>query len=329
MNPYYLIRPLLFCFPPETAHTITLTLLNWAAKLGLKQKIKSLPTTLMGLELPNPIGVAGGLDKNGDYIDGLAALGFGFIEVGTVTPKSQAGNPKPRLFRLKKDEALINRLGFANKGIAYCVENIKKAKYKGVIGLNIGKNFSTPVEEALSDYAYCLEYAYPHVSYFTVNLSSPNTPGLRDLLKPEYFENLLGALKTQQARLAKEHDKYVPLCVKISPDMDLEQVDTLIETMLKVKIDGVIATNTALAREHLQETELAKEAGGLSGAPLYHYSHPILKHLIEKLDGKLPVIASGGMTAPHRIQDTLHAGANAVQVYSGLVYHGPKLLTDI
>ena len=312
---YRLIRPLLFCLPPETAHSLTLSALK---VLPISQKIPDAPKTVWGLEFKNPIGIAAGLDKNGDYIDALAKLGFGFIEIGTITPKPQIGNPKPRLFRLPKSRAIINRMGFNNKGIDALIANVKKAKYKGILGINIGKNASTPIESALDDYLICLKKAYPYASYITINISSPNTVGLRDLQHGEFLNQLLSGLKAEQGRLAQEHKRYVPLLVKVSPDLMETEIQALAAAFLKHQIDGVIATNTTISREGVH----SQESGGLSGAPLTTRSTQILQALHLELQGKIPLIGVGGIMNAQDAETKFAAGADLIQVYTGLIYQG-------
>ena len=269
---YSVARSVLFQLSPEAAHDLTLDSLAAGARLGLlpalAPKVNDLPVKVMGLEFPNPVGLAAGLDKNADALDGLAALGFGFVEVGTVTPRPQAGNPKPRLFRLPEAEAMINRMGFNNEGVEQLIENVKKAKFKGVLGINIGKNFDTPVKQAASDYIICMQKVYAHASYITINISSPNTPGLRDLQYGKSLSELLSAVKKEQAVLHKLHGRYVPLAVKIAPDMDHEQLADVAHCVLANAIDAVIATNTTLSRDGVSELAFGDEVGGLSGLPV-------------------------------------------------------------
>ncbi len=318
---YRLLRPLLFKLSPETAHHIALTTLKY---LPLFYHRHTAPKTVFGLEFKNPVGLAAGLDKNGDYIKALARLGFGFIEIGTITPKAQPGNPKPRLFRYPKEEAIINRMGFNNKGIDYLIAKIKKAKYKGILGINIGKNASTPIEEALEDYLICLNKAYSYASYITINISSPNTVGLRELQHGKYLENLLAGLKTAQTSLAIQHKKHVPLLIKVAPDLTLDEVKTLAATFLQAGIEGVIATNTTVSREGIH----SQEAGGLSGAPLMQKSTEILSLFKQELQGKIPLIAAGGIMSEQDAEAKFAAGADLVQLYTGLIFKGPSLLTQ-
>ena len=327
---YALLRPLLFKLDAEQAHHFTLDGLARAYRLGLLQKVAhhTCPTTLMGLSLPNPIGLAAGLDKNGQYIDALAALGFGFIEIGTVTPKAQAGNPKPRLFRVPEHQAVINRMGFNNQGIDAMIQNIEKSRFNGILGINIGKNATTPIENAADDYLICLEKAYAHASYITVNISSPNTQNLRALQGSDELSALLSALKNKQAHLAAAHGRYVPLAVKIAPDLNEQQVADIAHAAMQTEIDGIIATNTTIDKSALGHHPLAGEQGGLSGAPVREASNRVLKQLLAELEGRLPVIGVGGILSGADAAAKLHMGAAAVQVYSGLIYRGPALVKE-
>ena len=327
---YALLRPLLFKLDAEQAHHFTLDGLARAYRLGLLQKVAhhTCPTTLMGLSLPNPIGLAAGLDKNGQYIDALAALGFGFIEIGTVTPKAQAGNPKPRLFRVPEHQAVINRMGFNNQGIDAMIQNIEKSRFNGILGINIGKNATTPIENAADDYLICLEKAYTHAGYITVNISSPNTQNLRTLQGGDELSALLSALKNKQAHLAAAHGRYVPLAVKIAPDLNEQQVADIAHAAMQTEIDGIIATNTTIDKSALGHHPLAGEQGGLSGAPVREASNRVLKQLLAELEGRLPVIGVGGILSGADAAAKLHMGAAAVQVYSGLIYRGPALVKE-
>lgn len=327
---YALLRPLLFKLDAEQAHHFTLDGLARAYRLGLLQKVAhhTCPTTLMGLSLPNPIGLAAGLDKNGQYIDALAALGFGFIEIGTVTPKAQAGNPKPRLFRVPEHQAVINRMGFNNQGIDAMIQNIEKSRFNGILGINIGKNATTPIENAADDYLICLEKAYTHAGYITVNISSPNTQNLRTLQGGDELNALLSALKNKQAHLAAAHGRYVPLAVKIAPDLNEQQVADIAHAAMQTEIDGIIATNTTIDKSALGHHPLAGEQGGLSGAPVREASNRVLKQLLAELEGRLPVIGVGGILSGADAAAKLHMGAAAVQVYSGLIYRGPALVKE-
>lgn len=327
---YDLIRPLVFNFDPEQAHGLTLKILARAEKCGVLPRVNphTQPTTLMGLALPNPIGLAAGMDKNGECIDGLAALGFGFIEIGTVTPRPQAGNPKPRLFRSPEHQAIINRMGFNNDGIDQMIRNIARSQYRGVLGINIGKNATTPIENAADDYLICLEKAYVHASYITVNISSPNTQNLRSLQGGDELSKLLTALKNKQAALATQHSRYVPLAVKIAPDLDEAQIADIAHVVLQTEMDGIIATNTTIDKSALGASPLAQEAGGLSGAPVREPSNRVLKALAQELAGKVPIIGAGGVLSGKDAAEKIQLGATAVQIYSGMVYRGPELVKE-
>ena len=326
---YALLRPFLFNMDPEHAHELTLSLLDKAHKarvLGLVYGQSMQPTDCMGLQFANPVGLAAGLDKNGDYIDALAELGFGFIEVGTVTPKPQAGNERPRLFRIKQADAIINRMGFNNEGVDYLIENVKRCKYKGNIGINIGKNAATPVENAADDYVYCLERVYPHASYITVNISSPNTKNLRDLQSGEALTKLLDTIKNRHNQLATEYGFYVPLVLKVAPDLEPLQVDYISQQLLDFEIDGLIATNTTLSRVGVEDLPDGNQAGGLSGRPVSHISTQILQQFSDQLDGKVALIGVGGIDSGAKAVKKIEAGADLVQLYSGLIYKGPGLV---
>jgi dihydroorotate dehydrogenase len=283
----------------------------------------------MGLNFPNPVGLAAGMDKNAEYIDSLAALGFGFIEVGTVTPRPQSGNPKPRLFRLPRAGAVINRMGFNNQGVDQLVKNIQQASFGGLIGINIGKNFDTPLEKAVDDYLVCLHKVYAVADYVTVNISSPNTPGLRQLQLGEELERLLSALKNAQLQLAKVHKKYVPLVVKIAPDLSDAELVAIANQLLASQIDGVIATNTTLSRVGVENQPSANEMGGLSGAPLLGRATQVVQQLSATLQGQIPIIAAGGVMSGADAQEKIKAGASLVQIYTGLIYRGPMLVKEI
>ncbi|MDT8397916.1 MAG: quinone-dependent dihydroorotate dehydrogenase [Pseudomonadales bacterium] len=331
---YRFIRFFLFLLPEEFSHHLSLEALKWLhrCKLSwlLRPKSERLPVSLFGLNFPNPVGLAAGLDKNGDYLDALGALGFGFVEIGTVTPKPQPGNPKPRLFRLPEHEAIINRMGFNNKGLDYVVERLKSRHYRGIVGVNIGKNYATPVTAALSDYLLCLRGVYAHADYVVINLSSPNTPGLRSLQFGESLHELLAALKKEQADLQEHYRKYVPLLVKISPDLEPADIEQIAAAFLLHGIDGVIATNTTIARgEALQGTAKGREAGGLSGAPLTAQATWVLTQLKRALAGKIPVIGVGGIMDGASGLAKLQAGATLLQIYTGFIYHGPALIAAI
>ncbi len=329
---YTLLRPLLFRFDAETAHHLTLSSLQVAYRLGLSRLIappaSGEPVSCMGSTVPNAVGLAAGLDKNGAYIDALAALGFGFIEIGTVTPRPQPGNPKPRLFRLPQAEAIINRMGFNNDGVNALIVNVCAAKFRGVLGINIGKNFDTPITRAADDYLACLQSVYPHASYVAVNISSPNTKNLRDLQSGAALSDLLGKLKTGQTRLAQQHGRYVPLAVKIAPDLDDEQIAEIAQLLRKHQLDGVIATNTTLARSSVEKLPHGNEAGGLSGAPVRDAATRVIGKLATALAGEVPIIGVGGILSAHDAREKILAGASLVQLYSGLIYRGPALVGE-
>lgn len=326
---YSLARPLLFSLAPERAHELTLSLLKSSHKMGMiRQNVAVKPVTCMGIEFPNPVGLAAGLDKNGAYIDALASQGFGFIEIGTITPRPQPGNPHPRLFRLPKAKAIINRMGFNNDGVDKLIENVKAAKFKGVLGINIGKNADTPVEKAVDDYLICLEKVYNYASYITVNISSPNTKNLRSLQSGDALTELLETLKNRQLELAQEHQHYVPLVLKVAPDLEAEDIAFIAKQLLQYKIDGLIVTNTTLSREGVEGLEHAEEAGGLSGAPVFEKSTACLAAFAEELKGQIPLIGVGGILSGADALAKKKAGASLVQVYSGLIYTGPELVKD-
>jgi dihydroorotate dehydrogenase len=333
MNLYPLLRPLLFSLDPETAHEVTLKLLNAAYASGLSKlvypNINDKPVNVMGLNFKNPVGLAAGLDKNGDYINALSALGFGFVEIGTVTPRPQPGNPKPRLFRLPEHQAIINRMGFNNFGIDHLLAQVNQSGYSGILGINIGKNFDTPIENAADDYLIGLRKAYTAASYITINISSPNTKNLRQLQQGDEIKSLISALKEEQLKLQQQHGKYVPIALKIAPDLTDDEIVHIAKLLLEFEIDGVIATNTTIARDMIADHPLANEAGGLSGAPVKEKSTLVVRGLATKLNGKIPVIAAGGILSAADAQEKLKAGASLVQIYSGLIYRGPQLIADI
>jgi len=333
MNCYQLAKPLLFQFDAELTHDLTLKSLKWAEKIGMlglyRQEPIGEPRQVMGLTFPNAVGLAAGLDKNGAVIDGLAKLGFGFIEVGTVTPRPQPGNPKPRLFRVPEAQGIINRFGFNNLGVDNLVENVKAAKSRGILGINIGKNFDTPIENASDDYLICMQKVYVHASYITVNISSPNTKNLRTLQEKEALSDLLTTLKLEQTKLAEQHGKYVPIALKIAPDLTLKQINEIADLLMKHKIDCVIATNTTLSREAVKGLPHADETGGLSGAPVRNQSTVVIQQLSNQLQGALPIIGVGGVISGADAVEKIAAGASLVQVYSGLIYKGPRLVHEI
>lgn len=329
MNAYSLIRPVLFQFSPETAHELTLHSLALWGKIAPPIHAKATnPIELMGLTFPNRVGLAAGLDKNATSVDGLAKLGFGFLEIGTLTPLPQAGNPRPRLFRLTAENAIINRMGFNNEGIDAALTRIQHIRYKGILGINIGKNAATPIENATSDYLTGLTKAYPFASYITVNISSPNTKNLRQLQGESELDELLGQLKARQGKLAQDHGRYVPLVLKIAPDLDDEQIRQISEALRRHRIDGVIATNTTLGRDGVEASPLAKETGGLSGAPLLNKATEVVRRLAINLQGEVPIIAAGGITCDNDAIAKIEAGASLVQLYSGLIYRGPTLISE-
>lgn len=333
MNTYSILKPLLFQLDAETAHDYTLKSLHYAEQLGLLNLYPAAPACqprqVMGLTFPNAVGLAAGLDKNGAVIDGMAALGFGFIEIGTVTPRPQPGNPKPRLFRVKQAQGIINRFGFNNFGVDHLIANVQAAKFKGVLGINIGKNFDTPNEKAVDDYLRCMQKVYAHASYITVNISSPNTKNLRALQEKQALSQLLSTLKQAQLELAQLHGKYVPVTLKIAPDLEAEQVYEIADLLMQHQIDGVIATNTTLARDMVQGMQNADETGGLSGAPVRDKSTKVIQLLSQRLQGALPIIGVGGILDGADAVEKIAAGASLVQVYSGLIYKGPKLVHDV
>ena len=333
MNLYKFAKPFLFQLDAENAHDLTLKSLRFAEKTGvlslLPKPAKCEPKEVMGLTFPNPVGLAAGLDKNGAVIDGLAALGFGFLEIGTITPRAQPGNPKPRLFRLKEAEAIINRFGFNNLGVDNLIQNVETVKYRGILGINIGKNFDTPNESAVDDYLVCMRKVYAHASYITVNISSPNTKHLRQLQEKDALDALLAILKAEQQVLAGKHGKYVPIALKIAPDLDKSQVVEIADLLKAHQFDGVIATNTTLARDAVVGLPNADEAGGLSGAPVREKSTLVISQLSKQLAGELPIIGVGGISNGADAAEKIAAGASLVQIYSGLIYRGPSLVRDI
>jgi len=333
MKLYSILRPLLFRLDPETAHNITLEALKISYRLGLGKQLfpppSAQPCEVMGLKFSNRIGLAAGLDKNGDYIDALAALGFGFLEIGTITPRPQPGNPAPRLFRIPEARAIINRMGFNNKGVDYLVTRVKEARFNGVLGINIGKNFDTPLEKAVDDYLFCMRKVYPHAGYIALNISSPNTPGLRNLQQKESFARLIEPLKEEQHQLESTHGRYVPLAVKVAPDLDIDEVNTIAEVLVEYAVDAVIATNTTLNHKPVQQLPHGQEAGGLSGAPLQRQSTQIIEQFSRALAHRLPIIGVGGIMSGVDACEKLAAGASLIQIYSGLIYSGPELIREI
>ncbi|MGB1237223.1 MAG: quinone-dependent dihydroorotate dehydrogenase [Pseudomonadales bacterium] len=329
---YPLTRSVMFRLDAEVSHNLALQSMNLAATLGVPKLLgaESLyaPTQVMGIKFPNPVGLAAGLDKDGKAIDGLASMGFGFLEVGTVTPRPQEGNPKPRIFRLPEHSAIINRMGFNNGGVDTLLANIDRARYKGILGINIGKNKDTPNEQANDDYLYCLRKVYSRASYITVNLSSPNTPGLRTLQFGESLNSLLEVLKHEQAKLALLHDKYVPIAVKIAPDLTEDEIVMVANSLKNYEIDGVIATNTTLSRQGVEDAREQHQAGGLSGAPVRNQSIRVIRTLHRELQGALPIIGVGGICEGFDAAEKIEAGASLVQVYSGFIYKGPSLVAE-
>jgi dihydroorotate dehydrogenase len=331
---YGLARPFLFHMDPERAHDLGLSMLEAAYRTGLSPLLTkgtpSFPVKVLGLTFPNPVGLAAGLDKNGAHIDAMFALGFGFVEVGTVTPKPQPGNPKPRMFRLPENKAIINRLGFNNDGVDALVRNVEKArrKSKGILGINIGKNKDTPNETAALDYVHCLEKVYPLADYITINISSPNTAGLRELQEEQALRRLLGELKEAQDRLWTRHGSRVPMLVKVAPDLADEDIEVTARVLGEMQVDGVIATNTTVSRIAVHQHPLAKEAGGLSGEPLMAKSTAVLRMLRTRLPEQIPIIGVGGILTGADAVKKMAAGASLVQTYTGLIYRGPKLIHD-
>jgi dihydroorotate dehydrogenase len=324
VSAYALARPLLFSLDPEAAHHLALSL----ARFSVRARIPDRPVRAMGLQFPNPVGLAAGLDKDAAHIDGLARLGFGFIEVGTVTPLPQQGNPRPRLFRLEEEQAVINRFGFNNVGVDAFVANASRARWKGILGINIGKNAATPPDQAADDYAFCLEKVYGHASYVTVNISSPNTKGLRDLQQERQLEQLLARLASVRERLARVHGKRVPLALKVAPDLQASEIETIAASVLRHRIDGLIATNTSTSREGVARSPHANEAGGLSGAPILGRSTAILASFRDRLAGKVALIGAGGIVSADDARTKIDAGASLVQLYTGLIYRGPALVRE-
>jgi dihydroorotate dehydrogenase len=328
---YRLAQKVLFLADPEIAHELSLEGLRLGHHLGATRflcKAANQPVQCMGLDFPNPVGVAPGLDKNGDYFEALGDLGFGFVEIGTTTPRPQPGNPKPRIFRLTEAQAMINRLGFNNKGVDHLVDRVKKHRFKGVLGINIGKNFDTPIEDAVDDYLHCLEKVYPYADYVTANISSPNTKNLRELQSEDLLDRLLGRLSRRRAELAEQHGRCIPLAIKVAPDLEDEAIPVIADVVTRHRMDAVIATNTTISREGVEGLKHADEAGGLSGAPLKRRADQVLAALRKALPEEIALIGVGGITSGQDAVDKLDLGASLVQFYTGMVYRGPELVTE-
>jgi dihydroorotate dehydrogenase len=329
---YSLARPFLFCLDAERAHDLALIAIDTAYRTGLNPLLATkpapLPTHAFGLTFANPVGLAAGLDKNGAHIDALAALGFGYIEVGTTTPRAQSGNPKPRMWRLPDHQAVINRLGFNNDGVDALVRNVARARYSGVLGINIGKNKDTPNERAVDDYLFCLERVYAPASYVTVNISSPNTQGLRDLQEEETLKRFIGTLREAQECLGAQHGQRKPMLLKIAPDLSEAELDAIAEVLLAAGIDGLICTNTTIDRSAVADARDAEQAGGLSGKPLFDKSTAVLRGMSQRLRGKIALIGVGGILRGADAAAKIEAGASLVQFYSGMTYRGPELIRE-
>ena len=335
MDSYPLLRPWLFCLDPERAHDLTLSNLDRAERWGLLRHlvptVPANPQTLCGITFPNPVGLAAGLDKDGKHIDALATLGFGFLEIGTVTPKPQSGNPKPRMFRLSAAQAIINRMGFNNDGVDACVSRVRRSgfwNHGGVIGLNIGKNASTPIENAASDYISAMEAVYEIASYITINISSPNTQNLRALQGEEMLRSLLSDLHVARERLSDQHGVRKPVFLKIAPDLNSEDIHLIADLLLEFGIDAIIATNTTIARDAVNHLKYGNEMGGLSGAPVKIASTEVIQKLKKRLGNQLPIIGVGGIMSGLDAKEKIQAGASLVQLYSGLIYRGPLLVSE-
>lgn len=328
---YKLAQKVLFATDPEFAHELSMEGLSLGHKLGVTRflyKVARQPVQCMGLEFPNPVGVAAGLDKNGDYFEALGDLGFGFVEIGTITPRAQAGNPKPRIFRLPEARAMINRLGFNNKGVDHLVSRVRNHHFKGILGINIGKNFDTPMENAADDYLRCLEKVYPWADYITANISSPNTENLRDLQAEDELDDLLGKLSRKREQLAIRHDRYVPLAVKVAPDLEDDAIGVMAQVISHHRMDAVIASNTTIGREGVHGTKHAEESGGLSGAPLKPQADKVLSAFRKVLGDDIALIGVGGITTGQDALDKLNLGADLVQFYTGMIYRGPGLVSE-
>lgn len=332
---YSLLRNLLFCLPAEASHTVAMHSMDWCNKLKLgkllavDRSLLNQPRRVMGIDFPNPIGLAAGLDKNADYVDALHTIGFGFIEVGTLTPRPQPGNPKPRLFRLADYQAIINRMGFNNAGIEHGIQAVRNRKSQGVVGINIGKNYDTPVERAIDDYLVCMRSCYRWADYITVNLSSPNTPGLRDLQFGESLRHLVDALKEEQSRLTEECGHRVPLAIKLAPDLEEAEIQQCCSILLSHEVEAIIATNTTLDRSKVKNHPHSQEQGGLSGAPLTARANEVLQLIKAETGSRVALIGAGGIMSAEDALQRFQSGADLAQLYTGFIYHGPSLLADI
>lgn len=333
---YSVARKIFFSMDAESAHTLGMNAISLLETSGLSRLLAkpavNCPVEVMGLRFPNPVGLAAGLDKNGDYIDGLAQLGFGSLEIGTITPRPQEGNLKPRLFRIPEARGIINRMGFNNAGVDRLLDNVRNAKFSrngGILGINIGKNATTEIENAASDYLICLNKVYNDASYITVNISSPNTKNLRELQKDDALEDLLAQLKSRQEQLADTHGKYVPLALKIAPDLDDAQIQAIADALRRHRMDGVIATNTTISREGVEGLPNGNQTGGLSGGPVFRKSTDVLKKLAAALQGEIPIIGVGGILSGRDATEKIQAGASLVQIYSGFIYRGPELIHEV
>lgn len=330
---FSLSQKLMFQLDPERAHDMAISFFKRTANTPLAcayaQSLKDNSVNVMGIDFKNPVGLAAGLDKNGECVDAFDKMGFGFVEVGTVTPRAQGGNDKPRIFRLKEQQAIINRMGFNNQGVDALINNVSKRQSNGVLGINIGKNFDTPVEQGKDDYLLCMDKVYQHASYITVNISSPNTPGLRSLQYGEALDDLLKSLKEKQTVLAAVHNKTVPLLLKIAPDLSHEEVVQIADSLVKYNVDGVISTNTTLSREGVENSTYGNQAGGLSGRPVAQKSTEVVKLLSQELKGKVPIVGVGGIDSSQSATEKFDAGASLIQVYSGFIYKGPQLIKDL
>ncbi len=328
MNWYPFAKPLLFKLDPERAHYAGLRALTLAPRFLFPAAVKN-PVKVMGIDFNNSIGLAAGFDRNADYLKGIAKLGFGFIEIGTVTKRPQEGNPKPRIFRIPEANALINRIGFASKGLDYVLAQLERYQYPGVLGINIGKNKTTSLDDSIEEYSDLFKAVYPHATYITINISSPNTEGLRDLQHGEYLSKLLEALKKQQAQCQNEFQKHVPCVVKVAPDLSSDEIEAMANLFLKFEIDGVIATNTTISRDGVDQYEIAHQKGGLSGEPLFNRSNQVIKQFHKVLQDEIPIIGLGGIQSKQQAQDKLAAGAKLLQIYTGLIYQGPRFISEL